>query len=76
MTNNFNKHLDKDYFALAFYKARTSKDITVEELADQIGVSPRLIYSYQNGEKVPSVPTLVAISIVLGVSLDSMLRLA
>lgn len=76
MTNNLNKHLDKGYFARVFYEARSSKNITVEELAEEIGVSPRLIYSYQNGEKIPSVPTLVAISIVLGVSLDSMLRLA
>ena len=76
MTNNLNKHLDKQYFAQAFYIARISKNLTVEDLAYRIGVSPRLIYSYQNGEKIPSIPTLKAISIELSVSIDSMLRLA
>lgn len=76
MTNNKNITLDKRYFADKFYEARTSKGITVENLAEEIGVTPRVVYSYQNGEKVPSMPTMVAISLVLEVTLDSMLCLA
>ncbi len=76
MTNNKNLSLDKRYFADKFYEARTKKGITVEDLAEEIGVTPRVVYSYQNGEKIPSVTTMVAVSSVLEISLDSMLRLA
>lgn len=75
MTNNLNKSIDKRYFADKFYEARTAKGITVEDLAEKIGVTPRVIYSYQNGEKIPSMPTMVAISLTLGILIDSMLRL-
>lgn len=74
MANN-NKDVDKEYFGVKLYEARTAKGIGQSGLAEILGVSDRIIYDYESGKKIPGPARLVIISEVLQISLDSILRL-
>ena len=49
---------------------RKSAGLTQAELARHMHVSPSAIGMYEQGRRLPAVPILVALSRVLGVSLD------
>lgn len=75
MTNTI-KDVDRAYFGLKLYEARTAKGMTQSELAEILEVSDRIIYDYESGKKIPGPAKLVIIALTLQVSLDSILRLA
>lgn len=75
MTNAI-KDVDRAYFGLKLYEARTAKGMTQSELAEILEVSDRIIYDYESGKKIPGPAKLVIIALTLQVSLDSILRLA
>lgn len=75
MTNT-SKNLDIKYFGENLRKARIERGFTIESFAEEIDKSSRLIYDYENGLKFPKLETLIIISIVLDVTLDSILRSA
>lgn len=75
MTNAI-KDVDRVYFGLKLYEARTAKGMTQSELAEILEVSDRIIYDYESGKKIPGPAKLVIIALTLQVSLDSILRLA
>lgn len=75
MTNVI-KDVDRAYFGLKLYEARTAKGMTQSELAEILEVSDRIIYDYESGKKIPGPAKLVIIALTLQVSLDSILRLA
>lgn len=57
-------------------KLRKERKLSREEFAYRIGVSSRIIADYEDGFKTPRLETFYKISIVLGVTMDSILRSA
>ena len=55
-------------------KLRKERKLSREEFANRIGVSSRLIADYEDGFKTPRLETFYKISIVLGVTMDSILH--
>ena len=55
-------------------RLRSEKGLTHESFAELAGISSRLVYDYEDGNKYPRLDTACRIAMVLGVSLDSMLR--
>lgn len=53
---------------------RISKDMTQEETAERLGISLRYYQMLERGEKVGSVDMLIAVSDIMGCSLDYLLR--
>ena len=49
------------------------KNITQEELAKNINVSPKTISSYENNENLPNIETLILLSQELDVSINDIL---
>ena len=76
MTNNTNALLDINNFGENLRRIRNEKGFTIEGFAAEIDKSTRLIYDYENGLKFPKLETIIIIAIVLGVTVDSMLRSA
>ena len=75
MTTN-EKTLEKKNLGENIRNERIRKGYTVEAFANEIGVSSRLIYDYEDSFKFPSLDTLIKISLVLEVTIDSILRAA
>ena len=76
MTNKQMNTLDEKNFGINLYRIRNEKGLTIEDLADKIGKTPRLISYYESNQKFPGLKTLIKIAIVLDVTLDSILRSA
>ena len=55
-------------------KARKNKDLTQEKLAEQLGISPQAVSSWERDEYLPDTKNLIALADVLDVTLDSLLR--
>lgn len=55
-------------------KLRKERKLSREEFANRIGVSSRIIADYEDGFKTPRLETFYKISIVLGVTMDSILH--
>lgn len=52
-------------------RIRRERGVTVAEIAKYMGFSsPRAIYKWQNGETLPSVDNLLALSFLLDVTMD------
>jgi transcriptional regulator with XRE-family HTH domain len=51
-------------------QARLDADMTLRELARQLGVSPSFVSQLENGKSQPSVATLYSLAQLLGVSID------
>lgn len=60
----------KRRLAYAIRSARVLKGLTAHELASQLGVVPTTVYSWEKGEKVPSLLMLGPLCEALGVSPD------
>lgn len=75
MTTN-NSTLEKKNLGKNLRKERIRKGYTIEAFANEIGVSARLIYDYEDGFKFPCLDNLIKISLVLEVTIDSILRSA
>lgn len=56
-------------------KIITSKDYTIIKLAINSKVSDSTIISYINGQKIPSLPTLISIADFLNVNIDYLIEL-
>lgn len=55
-------------------KLRKERKLSREEFANRIGVSSRIIADYEDGFKTRRLETFYKISIVLGVTMDSILH--
>ena len=53
---------------------RKERGISTAALAEQIGCAQQTVYRWENGARVPDVPTLMKIARVLGVNLDDLTR--
>ena len=55
-------------------KYRVKRKLTQEELASKVNINSSAITRIENGQRMMSVPTLVAVAYALGVSCDALLR--
>lgn len=53
--------------------ARISKGISIQKLADQIGVLGNYVSQLENGDKMPSIDTFIRIANALNVTADELL---
>ena len=53
---------------------RKERGISTAALAEEIGCTQQTVYRWENGARVPDVPTLMKIARVLGVNLDDLTR--
>lgn len=56
-------------------KFRKEKNLTQEELAKKINVSPKTISSYENNHNLPNIEILISLSQELGVSINEILEI-
>lgn len=58
------------------YRAIERSGLTYEQVAEELGLqSPRVIYEWTNGNKLPSLVRLVNLSLLLGVHIEDLLDL-
>ena len=56
------------------WSLREENGITVEELSEMLGLAgPRALYKWMNGETLPSLKNLIALSAIFNTSLDDMI---
>lgn len=55
-------------------KAREEKNLSQQKVADAIGVSQAAINLFENGFKVPQLATMIALSKVLGKTIDELVK--
>lgn len=67
------EHVNKKMLGMRIRQARIMKDLTQLILAEKINVSPNFLGDVERGLKKPSLDTLVHISNLLNVSIDSLL---
>ncbi len=68
--------LDNEVLGSNLKRLRKERKLSREEFAYRIGVSARIIADYEDGFKTPRLETFYKISVVLGVTMDSILRKA
>lgn len=54
-------------------KYRREKSLTIEKLAEKVGVTPKFLGDIERGKKFPSIKTLIKIANSLDVSIDCLL---
>ncbi len=66
-------NINKKMLGMRIKQARIAKDLTQLVLAEKINVSPNFLGDVERGLKKPSLDTLVHISNLLNVSVDSLI---
>ena len=67
------KKLDEKIVARNVRRMITESTLTKEDIADLLDVTPRLVYYWQNGERVPNIQNLYGLSQLFKVSMESIL---
>lgn len=73
MTNK-TKGANSSNFSLNLYRELDKQNVSCKELASEIGLSLRIIYAYQAGERFPTIKNLIKITNYLGVTMDNILQ--
>jgi DNA-binding transcriptional regulator YiaG len=68
--------LDTRNISLNLYRLRTQGHLTHEQFAEMLNVSVRIVYSWENGTKLPGLGRVILIATVFQVTVDSILRLS
>lgn len=70
------KRLTKRKTGDKIYQAIEKSGLTYEEVAEELGLSsPRVIYEWTNGNKLPSLVRLVNLSALLNVQMEGLLEI-
>lgn len=70
------KRLNKRKTGDKIYRAIEKSGFTYEEVAEELGLSsPRVIYEWTNGNKLPSLVRLVNLSALLNVQMEGLLEI-
>lgn len=70
------KRLNKRKTGDKIYQAIEESGLTYEEVAEELGLSsPRVIYEWTNGNKLPSLVRLVNLSALLNVQMEGLLEI-
>ena len=64
----------KVLFGQRLREQRTEQNLTIEQLAEDAGLSPNYVGAIERGEKEPSLSTIVHLLNALNVPADSLLR--
>lgn len=67
------KKLDEKIVARNVRRMIAESTLTKEDIADLLDVTTRLVYYWQNGEKVPNTQNLYGLSQLFKVSMESIL---
>ena len=67
------KKLDEKIVARNVRRMIAESTLTKEDIADLLDVTPRLVYYWQNGERVPNIQNLYGLSQLFKVSMESIL---
>ncbi len=76
--NNYNKSKAKmaKIFSVKLRNLRQSYNLSLEDVADKLGISRQSIIYYSMGDRLPSIPILVAIAELFCTSTDFLLGLS
>ena len=66
--------MDSNQFGARLWRLRKEKDMTQQELADRLHVSPQAVSKWERGNGVPDVSLLPRLTEIFGVSLERLLR--
>ena len=70
------KRLNKRKTGDKIYQAIEKSGLTYEAIAEELGLSsPRVIYEWTNGNKLPSLVRLVNLSALLNVQMEGLLEI-
>ena len=70
------KRLNKRKTGDKIYQAIEKSGLTYEEVAEELGLSsPRVIYEWTNGNKLPSLVRLVNLADLLNVQIEGLLEI-
>ena len=71
---NCKNRLNKQNTGKKIWQAIDKSGLTYEQVAEELGLqSPRVIYEWTAGNKLPSLIRLVNLSLLLGVTLEDLL---
>ena len=72
----YKKRLNKRKTGDKIYRAIEKSGLTYEEIAEELGLSsPRVIYEWTNGNKLPSLVRLVNLSALLYVQMEGLIEI-
>ena len=72
----YKNRLNKRKTGEKIYQAIDKSALTYEKVAEELGLqSPRVIYEWTNGNKLPSLVRLVNLSVLLGVHIEDLLEI-
>lgn len=72
--NHETVQLDKRAIGLRLYEIFRGSDYSYEQIAEILGLaSSHVIYDWMSGKKMPSTERIVNISLLMGVSIESIL---
>lgn len=66
--------MDSKQIGALLWRLRKEKDMTQQELADRLHVSPQAVSKWERGNGVPDVSLLPRLTEIFGVSLERLLR--
>lgn len=66
--------MTKELFGIRLRAYRKQKGMTIERLAEQVGVSPNYLGDIERGNKLPSMGTLIRLVNELDISADELLK--
>lgn len=70
------KKLNKQKTGEKIYRAIEKSGLTYEQVAEELGLqSPRVIYEWTSGNKLPSLVRLINLAALLGVQIEGLLEI-
>ena len=67
------KKLDEKIVARNVRRMILESGLTREDIADLLDVTPRLVYYWQNGDRMPNIKNIYGLSQLFNVSMESIL---
>ena len=72
-SGNVSEKISGEYLGSRLRKLRKKKNISIQKLADEVGVGRTYISQLEKGERIPSLDTFICIANILNVSADELL---
>lgn len=69
----YNYRVDMVAFSSRIKSLRTERKISMRQMEDFFGISSQALYKWERGESLPEIQNLLALSRLLGVSVDDLL---
>ena len=72
-SGNVHPKVSGEYFGKRMREIRISKNLSVQKVADEVGIQRNYVSQIEKGDKIPSADTMIRIANVLSVTMDSLL---